>query len=177
MAKKQVVKKAKIILFVGDKMLLARKAVGSDGKGLYDFIGGKCDPNETPEQTAKRELSEELAGTFQQHLADLELIPLGAMEGDNSNEERHHFVVYLPASDEEGYIRTPTRAEALAKTGETEEHDGIKLTDFEQAKKMATVKSKDKPRMNRKTAAGFLNYAKVLSTIWPKLEIEAEVTI
>jgi mutator protein MutT len=48
------------ILFSEDKFCLGLRQPGGDVGGLWEFIGGKIDPGETPRQALKREFIEEL---------------------------------------------------------------------------------------------------------------------
>lgn len=51
-------------LIDGDRrVLLAQRPAGKPMAGLWEFPGGKVEPNETPEQAVIRELAEELAIT------------------------------------------------------------------------------------------------------------------
>ena len=45
----------------GDKYLLGRRPVGKSLGGHWEFIGGKIEPSETPEQALARECREEIA--------------------------------------------------------------------------------------------------------------------
>lgn len=51
---------AGVIRDIRGRVLLARRTVGRDLAGLWEFSGGKVDPGETPEQALVRELQEEL---------------------------------------------------------------------------------------------------------------------
>jgi 8-oxo-dGTP diphosphatase len=47
------------ILLVKDKILSAKRAEGKHLACHWEFLGGKIEPGETPEQCLKRELKEE----------------------------------------------------------------------------------------------------------------------
>lgn len=51
---------AGVIRDVRGRILLARRTIGRDLAGLWEFSGGKVDPGETPDQALVRELHEEL---------------------------------------------------------------------------------------------------------------------
>ena len=51
---------AGVIRDVRGRILLARRTEGRDLAGLWEFPGGKHEPDETPEAALKRELHEEL---------------------------------------------------------------------------------------------------------------------
>lgn len=44
-----------------DKYLLGKRPMGKSQGGLWEFIGGKIEPGETPEQALARECREEIA--------------------------------------------------------------------------------------------------------------------
>lgn len=44
----------------GDKYLLGKRPLGKSLGGHWEFIGGKIEPGETPEEALKREIHEEL---------------------------------------------------------------------------------------------------------------------
>ncbi|MBL8628332.1 MAG: 8-oxo-dGTP diphosphatase MutT [Rhodospirillaceae bacterium] len=52
-------------LMTGKRVLLAQRPAGKSMAGLWEFPGGKVEPNETPEQALVRELHEELGITVQ----------------------------------------------------------------------------------------------------------------
>lgn len=45
------------------RFLLCRRPEGKNCAGMWEFVGGKIEPGESPEQALKRELREELAIT------------------------------------------------------------------------------------------------------------------
>lgn len=48
------------IVLAGDQVLIAKRAQHKHQGGLWEFPGGKIEPEETPEQALARELDEEL---------------------------------------------------------------------------------------------------------------------
>ncbi len=57
---KLVLVAAAALLDAGGRVLLARRPEGKPMAGLWEFPGGKIEPDETPEQALVRELKEEL---------------------------------------------------------------------------------------------------------------------
>lgn len=45
----------------GDRFLVGQRAAGKSQGGLWEFIGGKIEPGETPEEALARECVEEMA--------------------------------------------------------------------------------------------------------------------
>ena len=48
------------LIFDGDKFLIARRPMNKARGGLWEFVGGKVEDNESHEEALKREFSEEL---------------------------------------------------------------------------------------------------------------------
>lgn len=49
------------IIRQGERYLLGKRALGKSQGGLWEFVGGKIEPGETPEEALARECLEELA--------------------------------------------------------------------------------------------------------------------
>ncbi len=61
MPEKKVIEVVGGIICREGKYLLGRRPIGKSQGGLWEFIGGKIEPGETPEQALARECQEELA--------------------------------------------------------------------------------------------------------------------
>ena len=48
------------IIIKDNKVLITRRSPGQKFAGFWEFPGGKCEPNETPEECLVREIKEEL---------------------------------------------------------------------------------------------------------------------
>ena len=60
-AGKRVIEVVGGIIRCGDKYLLGKRPLGKSQGGHWEFIGGKIEPGETPEQALARECREEIA--------------------------------------------------------------------------------------------------------------------
>ena len=61
MSSKNIVDVVGAIIKDGDRYLVGQRAAKKDQGGLWEFMGGKIEPGETPEQALARECREELA--------------------------------------------------------------------------------------------------------------------
>lgn len=48
------------IIIKDNKILITRRGPGQKFEGYWEFPGGKCEPNESPEECLRREIKEEL---------------------------------------------------------------------------------------------------------------------
>ena len=60
MSSKNIVEVVGAIIKDGDRYLVGQRAANKAQGGLWEFIGGKIEPGETPEQALTRECREEL---------------------------------------------------------------------------------------------------------------------
>ena len=60
MEDKQMIEVVGAIIKDGDRYLVGRRAANKSQGGLWEFMGGKIEPGETPEQALARECREEL---------------------------------------------------------------------------------------------------------------------
>ena len=58
---KHIIEVVGAIIKDGDRYLVGQRAAHKSQGGLWEFMGGKIEPGETPEQALKRECLEELA--------------------------------------------------------------------------------------------------------------------
>ena len=61
MSSKNIVDVVGAIIKDGDRYLVGQRAANKSQGGLWEFMGGKIEPGETPEQALARECREELA--------------------------------------------------------------------------------------------------------------------
>jgi len=61
MVEKRIIEVVGAILKYGERYLVGQRAANKSQGGLWEFMGGKIEPGETPEQALARECREELA--------------------------------------------------------------------------------------------------------------------
>ena len=61
MVEKRIIEVVGAIIKDGDRYLVGQRAANKSQGGLWEFMGGKIEPGETPEQALARECREELA--------------------------------------------------------------------------------------------------------------------
>ena len=72
----------------GGKLLVCQRPLHKRHGGLWEFPGGKLEPEEDDAASARRELREELG---------LELEAIGAVELEVADPDSHFLIVFLPA--------------------------------------------------------------------------------
>ena len=60
MAERRIIEVVGAIIKYGDRYLVGQRAANKAQGGLWEFMGGKIEPGETPEQALARECREEL---------------------------------------------------------------------------------------------------------------------
>lgn len=71
MAERRIVEVVGAIIKDGDRYLVGQRAANKSQGGLWEFMGGKIEPGETPEQALARECREELALEIEnEHIID-----------------------------------------------------------------------------------------------------------
>ena len=71
MADKRIIEVVGAIIRDGDRYLVGQRAANKAQGGLWEFMGGKIEPGETPEQALARECREELALEIEnEHIID-----------------------------------------------------------------------------------------------------------
>ena len=68
---KRIIEVVGAIIRDGDRYLVGQRAANKAQGGLWEFMGGKIEPGETPEQALARECREELALEIEnEHIID-----------------------------------------------------------------------------------------------------------
>ena len=71
MAERRIIEVVGAIIRDGDRYLVGQRAANKAQGGLWEFMGGKIEPGETPEQALARECREELALEIEdEHIID-----------------------------------------------------------------------------------------------------------
>ncbi len=71
MAERRIIEVVGAIIRDGDQYLVGQRAANKSQGGLWEFMGGKIEPGETPEQALARECREELALEIEnEHIID-----------------------------------------------------------------------------------------------------------
>jgi len=71
MAESRIIEVVGAIIKDGDRYLVGQRAANKAQGGLWEFMGGKIEPGETPEQALARECREELALEIEnEHIID-----------------------------------------------------------------------------------------------------------
>ena len=111
-SERRVIEVVGAILRDGERFLLGQRAAHKSQGGLWEFVGGKIEPGETPEQALARECREELALEIE------DVRPVGSVVHDYTDKmirlsllSCRPKVGSVPAALEHQQIRWVTRAE------------------------------------------------------------------
>ena len=72
-SERRIIEVVGAVLRDGDRYLLGQRAAHKSQGGLWEFVGGKIEPGETPEEALARECREELALEIE------EVVPVGSV--------------------------------------------------------------------------------------------------
>ena len=126
MAERRIIEVVGAILRDGDRYLVGQRAANKAQGGLWEFMGGKIEPGETPEQALARECREELALEIEnEHIIDsvvheypektirLTLISCSPKSGSNPKALEHQQIRWVTRDEMDAIDFAPADNECL----------------------------------------------------------------
>ena len=128
MAESRIIEVVGAIIKDGDRYLVGQRAANKAQGGLWEFMGGKIEPGETPEQALARECREELALEIEnEHIIDsvvheypektirLTLISCSPKHGSLPNALEHQQIRWVTRAEMDALDFAPADRELIRK--------------------------------------------------------------
>ena len=134
MSSKNIVDVVGAIIKDGDRYLVGQRAANKSQGGLWEFMGGKIEPGETPEEALARECREELAIEIEnEHIIDsvvheypektirLTLISCSPKSGSIPKALEHQQIKWVARVEMDALEFAPADRELIRRLSQTEE--------------------------------------------------------
>ena len=128
MAERRIIEVVGAIIRDGDRYLVGQRAANKAQGGLWEFMGGKIEPGETPEQALARECREELALEIEnEHIIDsvvheypektirLTLISCSPKSGSNPKALEHQQIRWVTRAEMDALDFAPADRELIGR--------------------------------------------------------------
>ncbi len=134
MSSKNIVDVVGAIIKDGDRYLVGQRAANKSQGGLWEFMGGKIEPGETPEQALARECREELAleieneqiidsviHNYPEKTIRLTLISCSPKSGSTPKALEHQQIKWVARVEMDALEFAPADRELIRRLSQTEE--------------------------------------------------------